>query len=202
MVNLVSTRTPTSSLQSCFPAHQSPACTGVLGYFSPGAGLVFPFVDLYEISLCPFPQTNRVLLNGRTTIWSTTPSEFLPSPNLQRVHSVPSSMSLVKILHDIGSQYRQLWYSIIDLPPAELHAADHNPLISAIQPVFNPLHCTFIIHVHVIIFHASLFPDLFVGLFSCPNSYVKRKYINPDFAGLKMYTVIPRPEIHWLLLSI
>jgi len=42
----------------------------------------------------------------------------------------------------------------------------------ALHPVLKPPRCAFILLVHMIIHHASLFPDLFVDLLSYPNSYI------------------------------
>lgn len=50
-------------LENCFPDGWPSACTGELGYFSPGAG-VFLFTELHEIPLCPFLQPLPVPLNG------------------------------------------------------------------------------------------------------------------------------------------
>lgn len=47
-------------LENCFPDGWPSACTGELGYFSPGALL---FTELHEIPLCPFLQPLPVLLN-------------------------------------------------------------------------------------------------------------------------------------------
>lgn len=55
-------------LENCLPHSWSLACTGELGYFSPGAG-VFLFAELHEIPLCPFLQPLPVLLKGRINIF-------------------------------------------------------------------------------------------------------------------------------------
>ena len=55
-------------LQSCFPAGQPPACTGVWSYSTLGAGLTFPFLQFHEVPVGLLLQTFRVPLDGNTTI--------------------------------------------------------------------------------------------------------------------------------------
>lgn len=66
-----------------------------------------------------------------------TPPSFVLFVNLLKVHSVPSSRSLMK-----RPEYRLLEHTSNDLLPIGLFAADRNPLDLAVQPVFNPPCCS------------------------------------------------------------
>lgn len=60
---------PGPFFQSCFPAFQSPACTGIWSCFYPGAELAIYFLALHEVPLCPFLWIVQLPLNGSIPIW-------------------------------------------------------------------------------------------------------------------------------------
>lgn len=77
------------SLQSCFPAGQSPACAGAWGYPSQGAG---SWIGLCWISNVPLQPVETVLYSHKV-LWGTGhPSRC----------SVPSSKSLMNKLNNTG----------------------------------------------------------------------------------------------------
>ncbi|KAF1440525.1 Zinc finger RNA-binding protein, partial [Pygoscelis papua] len=62
-----------------------------------------PLVELHEIPIGPFLQPVEVPLDGSTTLWHIShSSQFVSSANLWRVHSAPSSRSLMKVLNRTG----------------------------------------------------------------------------------------------------
>lgn len=62
-----------------------------------------PFFELREISVSPFLQSVEVPLDGSKTLWRISHFPVLNQyKNLLRVHSVPSSRSLLKKLNSIG----------------------------------------------------------------------------------------------------
>ena len=71
-------------------------------------------------------------------------TSFVSSANLLRVHSAPSSRSLMKILNRTGP----LGYTATYWPPTRLCSTDHYPLGLNVEPVFNP---SFSNHWHILL---------------------------------------------------
>ena len=99
------------------------------------ASQVQDFVELCWVPVSPFLQPVEVSLNGSTTVWSMNiPLSFVSFADLLRVHSVPSSRSVMKMLNRTGLSTDPRGGTASDGPPAGLPATDHNPLIQAVQP--------------------------------------------------------------------
>ena len=75
---------------------------------------------------------------------SATPPSFVSQANLVRVHSIPSSRSLMKMLKKTGHGTEPLGNTDSYRPPTRLCATDNNLLSSARQPVLRQLHRPFI----------------------------------------------------------
>ena len=71
------------------------------------------------------------------------PPSFVSLANLLRVHSVPSSRSVMNKLNNTGPS-TDPWGPPLATGLQLDSAAGHNPLSSAIQPVLNPPHCPLI----------------------------------------------------------
>lgn len=71
---------------------------------------------------------------------TTSPSFVLPT-NLSRVHSLPSSKSVIKIFKKYWQQYQPLLHTTNAWPTAGLCATDYNTLNLTVQPFSSPPHC-------------------------------------------------------------
>lgn len=78
---------------------------------------------------------------------SAPPPSFVSSPIFLRVHSIPSSRSLMNKSNKTGPS-TDPWGTLLALLAyrrlSRLCTANHNPLSSAIQPVLNSPHCPLI----------------------------------------------------------
>ena len=70
---------------------------------------------------------------------STAVLSSVSSANLLRVHVIPLSMTLIKMLKSIGPKTSPLRDITCDWPPLRHRTIDHNPLTATSQPVLNPL---------------------------------------------------------------
>jgi len=69
---------------------------------------------------------------------STAPFSLVSSANLLRLHSIPTSMSLIKILKSTCPKNRPMGNTTFDQTLPKHRSTDHNPLHVAIQPVLYP----------------------------------------------------------------
>ena len=87
----------------CKAAFQSvnpqPVWVGAWGSSSPGAGLGITLCSALEIPVDPLQQPLKIPLNGSAAIWFI---NHASSANLPRIHSVPSSWSLMKMSKSTG----------------------------------------------------------------------------------------------------
>lgn len=122
--NLVSSRTPSCFLQSCFPVGWPSACPGTCSFFSPGTALL---VEFMKLMLAHVSSLSAELWMGA---WCSgepgTHPSFVSPTNLQRVNSTPSSRSLMKMFNQTGA-------SIDPWGP---------PLVTGLQIDFAPLTTT------------------------------------------------------------
>ena len=91
-------------------------------------------VEPHQLPLCPTLQRVQVSLNG-----STAPPSFVLSATLLRMHSIPSSRSLMKMLNKTGPSTNPRCTSVATGLQLDC-TADHNSLSSASQPVLSPPH--------------------------------------------------------------
>lgn len=130
------------SLPSCFPSDWTWASTGSWGYSSKVQDLVVSLVELHKLPAAQFSSLFRSLWTAaQPSAVSTTPPSSMPSANLLRVHSVPSSRSLMKRLQ-YWLQYQPLEYTTSDLFAAGLCVSDHYYLLPSIQvfPIYRTVH--------------------------------------------------------------
>lgn len=111
-------------------------------YFCSGVGLcTSPFLNFMSFLLAHFSSLLRSLWKAafQSAAPTTSPSFVLPT-NLSRIHSVPSSKSVMKIL-EYWHQYQPLVHITNDWSPAGLCATDYNILNLTFQPFSSPPHC-------------------------------------------------------------
>lgn len=136
----VSTRTAKSFSVKLLLSQPPPAYNDAWNYSSPAEDLAFPFVECYEIPLCPFSA-----LSGSLCM------EIQPSAALTVL------LHFVLSLRSFRAPFSDRWYLTIhvitttrpiispqilptDWLPARLRATDHNPLSPAIPQVSGPPH--------------------------------------------------------------
>lgn len=92
------------------------------------------FVELCWVMVSLFLQPVGVSLNGSTTIWCMNiVLSFVSFGDLLRVHSGPSSRSVMKMLNRTDPSTDPSRGTDSDGPPAALPATDHNPLMQTGQ---------------------------------------------------------------------
>lgn len=139
MFKLLSTRTPGSTLPSCFAAGRSSARTGTWGWSSSRPGFnFFPLVNLRLISdyFSSLPGPSGGMHSH--LVYQLLLPNFVSSTNLLRVNCAPSSRSWKET--EYWLQYQPLGYTSRHRPPAGLCAADNKVWNPAVQPVFSSLH--------------------------------------------------------------
>ncbi|KAK4818440.1 hypothetical protein QYF61_013127 [Mycteria americana] len=113
---------PSPSPQGCSESLHLPACTDMGVAPTQAQDLALGLVEPHEVRTGPPLKPLKVPLDGiPSSSMLTTPHSLVSLANLLRVHSIPLSVSLMKILSSTGP------------------TIDHYPLDATIQPIPHPL---------------------------------------------------------------
>jgi len=104
-------------------------------------------VDLHEVPVDPFLQPVEVSLDSIMTLWRISSfSSFCVVCKLAEGTRFPTIQIINEDVKQDWTQYGPLGYTTSHWPATRLCDTDHHFVGPAIQPVFNPLHCTHLTH--------------------------------------------------------